>query len=695
MNTFYIPTSSLNFNNILSSESISPKAFYQARSFGYRRWTAIPENPFENSIVLFDQYCSFIRPLSDMEDHPLLIEVLLDDDETATLIPLDKHTYLSNHTIYINPFSTRFLFFSEEDKRIALSLSDSSDETKFVQLYRNRLLFVKPNSVYYNSLDSITEPQTLNSAEVEKDKKLNRMKGLLYGYYIGAILSTTNENVKRLTAYREIHDIMAAILSSFDHSATTQQRIRLNELYSIIQPKIPFFTKLESIVSDKTLFDAIVALVRQEYGTIRGEINVDALISQLLNFPMGENSKNPIIENINKAIKEVEEKIKKESKTISVDDGQIIVFERELSEVNIIGISESDKKLYKAWINEVLTKDEYSGKTSTFKEQLSDDVTRKAKEICEGEWKGSYQEITLNALRRHVRGEEYPLIWGNDIYSAISAVIVCGDDWQKMLRYMQSKGMTDYRIAFSMYGTINGFANLSREFTDVLFSRDSKYIADVYKEFYGQLFDKNVISPIVEVKPIVEETIREEKPQDSIIECKDKEIEALLKTIRYGKKQQSIPTKVVMIVCELFKEFNGHPTEKFYYKLQKIKGVGNEAIKAIRDAFGIDSEDLFSQSIDIQNDSFHKKLSFVTDEKALEVVDQLQINDTEVVQILKEDIEYIQNHHKNDYYVNDKECLDHLRKLIFSSKWRKHLDPTSENLQIVEQLISNLSQRYQ
>lgn len=41
MKRFYIPTSSLNFNNILSSESISPKAFYTARSFGYGRWVSV------------------------------------------------------------------------------------------------------------------------------------------------------------------------------------------------------------------------------------------------------------------------------------------------------------------------------------------------------------------------------------------------------------------------------------------------------------------------------------------------------------------------------------------------------------------------------------------------------------------------------------------------------------------------------
>ena len=80
MKRFYIPTTSLNFNNILSSESISPKAFYKNRSFGYGRWGSIPENPLDNSIVVYDYPFTFARPVSEYEDHPLLIEVQLEDN---------------------------------------------------------------------------------------------------------------------------------------------------------------------------------------------------------------------------------------------------------------------------------------------------------------------------------------------------------------------------------------------------------------------------------------------------------------------------------------------------------------------------------------------------------------------------------------------------------------------------------------
>lgn len=695
MRTFYIPTSSLNFNNILSSESVSPRAFYQARSFGYGRWTAIPENPFENSLVLYDQYRSFSRPLGDLEDHPLLVEIVLDDEEVSRLMSFGEHAYLSNHTIYLNPFSTKFIFFCENDMRITLSLSDSSVETKCVQLYRKKMVVAEPCPVCYDSFDLSHEIQELDLIEVERDKRLNRMKGLLYGYYIGAILSTTKENIERLNAYREIRDILAAILSSYDHKATAQQRERLKELYSLVQPAIPFFTKLAALVPEKSLFDEIVALVRREFGSIRGEISVDSQISQLLAYSVGGDGINPVIENLNKAIRDVEGIMMKESRTVSTSESQIVVFDGVLSEVNIAGISEMDKVLYKAWINEVLSKDDYTGRTSTFKEQLSDDITRKAKDVYDAEWRGSYPEITLNSLRKHVRGGDYNHQWGNDIYSSISAVVVCGDDWQKMLQFMQSKGMTDYRIAFSMYGAVNGFASLHRDFTDVLFGRDRKYIGDVYKEFYGQLFDKDVVVSSVDVQSVVVESASKETQLETTTENGNGEIEALLKTIKYGRRQQTLSAKVIEAVCDVYKEFGGRPTTLFYKRIQKVEGVGKESVKAVQEVLGVVSDDLFSQANMEQGEIVKpSRLSFVSDDKAFEVVDELQIGDAKIVQILKDDIKYVQDRHRNAIRVSDQECIDHLRNLIFSDKWSKHLIQTPSNLQIVEQLVWELMQRY-
>jgi len=133
---YYIPTSSLNFNNILSTESISPKAMYKKRGYGYSRWFTVEENNIEHTTLLFDTLCVFDRPISDIEDHAMLIEIISDDDFPK----LPNGVYYTDKTIYLNPWQTRFIFFSDKVKRTVMSMSDSSLETKLVRLYQRKMV---------------------------------------------------------------------------------------------------------------------------------------------------------------------------------------------------------------------------------------------------------------------------------------------------------------------------------------------------------------------------------------------------------------------------------------------------------------------------------------------------------------------------------------------------------------------------
>ena len=122
MKKLYIPTSTLNFNNILSSESISPKAFYTIRGFGYSRWQEVAENNQENAILLYEEPFEFVRPASDVEDHPMLVEIITDKDYPS----IATGVCYSDESIYLSPWRTRFIFFTKQDRRLTLSMSDST-----------------------------------------------------------------------------------------------------------------------------------------------------------------------------------------------------------------------------------------------------------------------------------------------------------------------------------------------------------------------------------------------------------------------------------------------------------------------------------------------------------------------------------------------------------------------------------------
>ena len=95
-------------------------------------------------------------------------------------------------------------------------------------------------------------------------------------------------------------------------------------------------------------------------------------------------------------------------------------------------------------------------------------------------------------MGRYVRAQESNISWKDDLFSSIAAVIAKDSDWEQLRKFMQSKSMSDYKMAFAMFAELNGFANLTRDFTDVLFNlQDRKYVASVYKEIYGQLLGED------------------------------------------------------------------------------------------------------------------------------------------------------------------------------------------------------------
>jgi hypothetical protein len=487
MKKLYIPTTTLNFNNILSSESISPKSFYEKRGFGYSIWFSIPENNNDNIILLYESLSAFTRPKSDYEDHPLLIEVSFREEEISKFHKLREGIYYCDYTIYLTPWNAKFFFFSDENKKITLSMSDSSLEPKLIKLYSKRFLVECPKRNY----DIITISDTIetNVSEIEKDIRINKMKGLLYGYYIGALLSASLESVKQLNVLREILNIFAAILSSLDKTPTDYQNNRLDSLLNELWKTNPFYTTLLSIIGDTNKTDQVLSVIRSEYGSLKNDIDARRLLNDLRFNKEQTESKNTSIVWIENKIFHQEDKIRNEHQPLSTDKSEIIIIDNKLSVISDSIIKdEAENTLFKYWINDIFSSKEYNGKISSFKEKISDEATTKAKEIYQEKWIDSYAKEFLNKLRRHVRGDEFGQHWNNGVFSSIAAVVTNGGEWAKLLAFMQSKEMNDYRLAFAMFGVLNGFANLTRDFTDLIYSCDSNYIVEIYKEFHGQLF---------------------------------------------------------------------------------------------------------------------------------------------------------------------------------------------------------------
>lgn len=485
MKKFYIPTSSLNFNNILSTESVSPKAFYECRKFGYGRWTSIPENSCDFVVTLYDHPGMFARTQSDLEDHPLLIEYSTDEEFKK----VGDGIHVSDHTLYFNPAITRFIFFTEQDRKVALSLTESSLETKLVSVYKQRII-VETFEKQYAPI-GIHELNAVNEIEIEKDRMINRMKGLLYGYYVGASLLSKPDQVKRLSAYLKIQNIFAAIVSSDSRMPTESQQEQLKLIFAELNRFDPLYKALLEFESEAARVDQLLVILQKFGKNILSE-DVEALVKSL---------KDETTESchgvcwVKNKILGIQDEMKSNQVYLSPEKDEIIILDGKLDKVANECLGDKQmQELFKAWVNDVFTKPEFNGRVSSCKEGLADALTYKAKEVLDSEWvDGNPIRQYMNAMRKHIIGKnEFNEEWNNDLLSSMTAVLSKGDDWDGMLRFMQGKGLTDYRLAFAMYGELNGFANLTRDFTDIVLSGQNKNRRAMYQEFYGQLHDKQI-----------------------------------------------------------------------------------------------------------------------------------------------------------------------------------------------------------
>lgn len=186
---YYIPSSTLNISNILSSGSISPYSYYGKRKFGIKSFEPITEcEKFKDQIILFRKYPLF-SIISDKESYPMCIEIDIPDNMVVQSNLPD--IYYTSKTIYVSPSNVSFVFESEEIMNKSLFWIDISDEAKFYSQYKSKFILSGGINETFNlttsTLNGLIIEQTSDvEAEVMIDWKNDKIRGTLCGLFIGA-----------------------------------------------------------------------------------------------------------------------------------------------------------------------------------------------------------------------------------------------------------------------------------------------------------------------------------------------------------------------------------------------------------------------------------------------------------------------------------------------------------------------------
>lgn len=449
MNYLYIPTTTLNFNNIFSTESISPASFYENRGFGYRQFEDVAPSPFRNIILIYSKFPKFHIMDNERDNHPMVFRIDKNSLSPNSLQKLGEQEGISvygyNQTIYFDPANVQLNFFSEEGMKIALSKSEPSLTTKMVKFYRRSFLIANPNNPdtfewKTKFLDGIRDEYTEDYLKfLDTDLCINRLKGFAYAYVLGAFSSIPPPLAIHLGEIRALKSKASALLNDLSNRVDEKKRAETLSL----------FASLESNTS--------------EIG--KGAERFDPSQSDL----------------------------------IRISDFRLIqVKDKQLSDPRAADF-------IVRLINDYCLGCDFYADLSDDRMIVAMEGAKTIKTIIGNKWEGSPHKVYINALLNNVNSGCAFEIGSVDSLAlkSFAAFILKGDDLEKLEEFLVANGIGDFRIAFAIWGAMFGFSKISKNYFSLLSEcEDTGYAIDIYNHIKQQI-QVNTIKSIDLIEPQV------------------------------------------------------------------------------------------------------------------------------------------------------------------------------------------------
>lgn len=504
----------------MSSESVSPATFYANRRFGYKRFDKVAPNSLVNLILLYGKYPVFSINDQGLENYPLVIEISTQSMPEDFFEEKDGIFYTSK-TIYFNPFSMRIIFRTEEERTASLSKAEPSVESKLIPLYQGRLV-VLPDDVetfeWYPTI--INDLPIYDNYAVSSDIAINKLKGMLYGYLLGANESSSKEIVALKRMVKDLRNVLSAVLTSPDGRATHFQQQQLDNLYAGINQAFYALSgaqsRINEVISQKIEYYKAPTFVEILKGEGLYQEWFKKQVSQLslryyqitpfyLSYqPTDKVSElDRYIDNIERMIQTYDVKTKLDISKLPIIQNRRVVEVPEQKEFLPV--------LFNGYMDEVWNGTEFLSSRYEFA-KVGGKLFR---EISGDNWENSPARTYINSLLKNLN--EYTEFDINstdsDILKSFAAFCQKGDsDIDKLRDYLISNGIGDFRIAFALWGLVFGFAEMPKTLTNELFEdQDDHYLSECYKSIYKQLH-------AIELQGTLERTLNREDKTNNVLQ---------------------------------------------------------------------------------------------------------------------------------------------------------------------------------
>ncbi|GAA4924576.1 hypothetical protein [Mucilaginibacter defluvii] len=560
---YYYPLSTRDFafENIFSSESVSPASYYAKRAFGFDYFPVLPAVNNDEAILLFSKPPAY----EDPNNAKFILKIAEGALNPAELVFIAEGVFAYYNTIYLDKGLASILFFSAKDIRMAILKANTSLPTKVAEKYIASFEIISNADcrVFPPVLPGVVRTDEDASLKIILDKRFNHFKGFIYGLVIGHIANDRKKERGLKMRFQEITNAFAELKSRIDSQQTVKGK---GEIHLYIEK----------------LFRAVnIAEIEHDQFQYGSDVDEDLLVEYLLSKLSRLKTAKDVNHYLDIVISNDELLGSSNYKTI-LDD---YLLNRRSSVGHFIELRRNIQQfidVFQSATRSVHSADEINNRiklllkntADTHQEQLSArtydlrlDLTSISYDIVENKvtfnMSQSYLNATpdneftfiINAILKFAKSNKGParkemilkiveevgssytkggketLLYQYlenriDVYSLEKASNLImknfvaftfnPDSLEKLDDFLMSKSVEERWMAYTFWGAYNGFANISRNYTADIFSSQNLELQEQIDQYLRQF-----ILTVVNTKPSVSDTIKVVEVADPVLVIPD------------------------------------------------------------------------------------------------------------------------------------------------------------------------------
>lgn len=594
--------------NILSTESISPQAFYAKRKFGYQSFQQLKELETMDCLLLFSRMPSFSIDNEGMQSYPMVLEI--DDKEMESKAQKiatfqDCHIYACADTIHITPTNCRLLFFSDEARILAHLKCQDSLLCKMAEYFHFET--VANAGIPLQGIIDAIDKEKLPSVGEASENQYDHVKGFVYGFALGYLQSLPADIARMRAIQIRTNEIVAAIVNhGRSNDAFNTELRKLDEKYAQLDPEIKKTRK-----AWEDWCGASLAAIEERLKELGLEPEAKNRFCKKQGLNLRQRLGNPpyldaSLVTYNNDMKRSIDLLFKEAREANVarmnictqldidpsyatamlsgEDGPSMAFNKILA--NII------------WEEFIHSLDDLR----IYRPDIAADISKKVCEMATADKVSQMQEYFQHLCANIRAFQPFCLSDIDDVaLQSLAAFILKGDDYKDLISYLDKETVAPRQYALAMWGAVNGYVKISRPILSCL-SKEEK--EKLYRDAYYLMARKELKGQLTEyVAPPLKTTSEPMHKSEDLNETKQEDWQSklwklvceILKNFKKGKKDAETEAKECMDGSNSLSQFleklkkcsqwitpKGEKPNKRYKKLKELIEQDKDLAKEIK-----------------------------------------------------------------------------------------------------------------